>query len=324
MTFFLGIDLGATHLRAGVVNVADGSVHAPTKIETDGAQGPAAVIARSAALCERVIAEAGVPRAEIRGIGIGAPGRVDMENGVTRFLPNLPTNWIDVPLAAQLAGLTGLRVTLLNDARALTLGEYTFGAGRGAETMACFTLGTGIGGGLVIHRQLYLAMGGSAGEFGHQVVVPDGLPCTCGGRGCLEAYASGPALAALGARAVLLKHPTRLLELAQGDLNRITVALMIQAAEMGDPVARAIFRQAGEFIGIAVSNVVVTLAPQKVVFGGGVARAGDWLLEPVRRTLRERVHLVPNDQTEIVTAQLGDEAGLVGAAVRARDCFGQS
>ncbi len=324
MSMYLGVDLGATHLRAGVLHVRDGTIHASAKIETRGEQGPAAVIARIAALCHQVIDESNLPRAQIQGIGIGAPGRVDMQNGITRFLPNLPAHWLDVPLAAQLAQQTNLRVTLLNDARALTLGEYTFGAGRGADTMACFTLGTGIGGGLVIQKKLYLAMDGSAGEIGHQVVARDGLPCTCGGRGCLEAYASGPALAASGVRAVLMKHPTRLAELSQGDLNRITVATLIQAAELGDEIARAIFRQAGEYIGIAVSNVVVTIAPQKIVFGGGVARAGEWLLEAVRETLRVRVHLVPNDQTEIVTAALGDDAGWIGAAVRARDCFGEA
>ena len=322
MSFFIGVDLGATHLRAGVVNAANGSVRARAKIETRGTEGTDAVIARIARLCENATRDADIPRAEIQGIGIGAPGRVDMENGVSRFLPNLPTHWIDVPVGAQLAQMTQLRVTLLNDARAMTLGEFTFGAGRGAKTMACFTLGTGIGGGIVVNGKLHLAMGGSAGEIGHQVVVRDGLPCTCGGRGCLEQYASGPALTALGARAVLLKHPTLLAEMIAGDLNRLTVATLIAAAEQGDAVAKNIFQQAGEYIGIAVSNVVVTIAPEKIVFGGGVARAGDWLLEPVRQTLRERVHLVPNDQTEIVTAALGDDAGWIGAAMRARDCFG--
>lgn len=314
MSYCIGVDLGATHVRAGVVNPADGSVHARAKIETRGEQGPDAVIARVAALCERVIAEAQIPRANIHAVGIGAPGRVDMANGITLFLPNLPTNWIDVPLAARLQALLELRVALLNDARALTLGEFLFGAGRGATTMACFTLGTGIGGGLVVDRKLYLAGGGSAGEIGHQVVARDGLPCTCGGRGCLEVYASGPALTAQGVRAVLMKQPTRLADMVKSDLNRISVATMIEAAAQGDLVMRELFRQAGEYIGIAAANVVVALSPEKIVLGGGVSQAGEWLFNPLRETVRSRVHLVPADNVEIVAAQLGDDAGVIGAA----------
>lgn len=321
MSFCIGVDLGATHMRAGVVNVSDGFVHARAKTETRGEQGPDAVIARLAALCERVLADAQISRADIHAVGIGAPGRVDMTNGITRFLPNLPTQWRDVPLAARLQEHIGLRVAVLNDARAATLGEFSFGAGRGARTMACFTLGTGIGGGLVIDKKLYLANDGSAGEIGHQVVARDGLPCTCGGRGCLEVYASGPAISAQGVRAVLTKQPTRLAELANGDLNRITVALIQQAAQEGDWVAREIFRAAGEYIGIAAANIVVALAPEKIVLGGGVMQAGDWLLPAVRETVRERVHLTPAGQTKIVAAALGDDAGVVGAAVWAGEFF---
>lgn len=321
MSFRIGVDLGATHVRAGVVNVSNGFVHARAKTETRGAQGPDAVLARIAALCEQIIAHAQIPRADIHAVGIGAPGRVDMANGITRFLPNLPTQWVDVPLAARLQEQLGLCVALLNDARAATLGEFSFGAGRGARTMACFTLGTGIGGGLVIDKKLYRANGGSAGEIGHQVVARDGLPCTCGGRGCLEVYASGPAITAQGVRAVLMKQHTRLAELANGDLNRITVALIQQAAHEGDLVAREIFRAAGEYIGIAAANLVVALAPEKIVLGGGVMQAGEWLLPTIRHTVRERVHLTPAEQTEIVAAELGDDAGVVGAAIWAGEYF---
>lgn len=321
MSFSIGIDFGATHLRAGVVHVADGSIYARAKIETHGNEGVQPVIARIAALCEQIVAESGVPRSNIRAVGIGAPGHVDLDSGITRFLPNLPADWVNVPLAAQLEARTGFRVALLNDARALTLGEFSFGAGRGATTMVCFTIGTGVGGGLVINKKLYLANGGAAGEIGHQVVARDGLPCTCGGRGCLEVYASGPAIAAQGVRAVLTKQPTCLADWAKGDLNRITTAMMFQAAEHGDTVVREIFDRTGEYIGIAASNMVVAIAPDKIVFGGGVMQAGEWLLGPIRRTVRERVHLTPTERTEIVAAKLGDEAGVLGAAIWASERF---
>jgi glucokinase len=168
---------------------------------------------------------------------------------------------------------------------------------------------------VVVNGRVHLGMSGSAGELGHQVVELNGLPCNCGGRGCLEMYACGPAIAARGAQAVIQRRPTRIGELVAYDLNRITGEIVLQAARMGDDVARAIFEQASAYIGMAVVNTVVTLSPRKVVFGGGVSAAGDLLLGPIRRVVRERVHLVPAERVEILQAELGNEAGLIGAAL---------
>ena len=190
-----------------------------------------------------------------------------------------------------------------------------FGAGRGVDTMACFTIGTGIGGGLVINGKLHLGIGGTGGELGHQTIDFNGPVCGCGNRGCLEAFASGPAIAGMGIKAVIQGMTTSIGKMVDYDLNKITPEVIFEAARQGDPIAKDIYEQAGSYIGVAVANVLVSVGPRKVVIGGGVAAAGDLLLEPIRRTARERVRIIPADQTEIVQAGLGLNAGLLGAAM---------
>jgi glucokinase len=171
---------------------------------------------------------------------------------------------------------------------------------------------------VVIQGRLHLGISGSAGELGHQIVEPFGAYCNCGNRGCLETISAGPAIAAAAAQAVILRKTTRIADLVQGDLNRITPAVVIEAARGGDVVAVSILDRAGSSIGIAVVNTLMTISPRRVLIGGGVAAAGELLLEPIRRTVRERTFMVPVDQVEIVPTALGDNAGLIGAALWAR------
>jgi glucokinase len=181
--------------------------------------------------------------------------------------------------------------------------------------VVCYAIGTGIGGGLIINGKLHLGIDGTAGEFGHMVVEPDGLPCSCGGRGCLELYTSGPAIAAMGAKAVMHGHTTLIDTLVDHDLNRITVEVIAQAARAGDPLAHEIFERVGRYLGIAIGNILHAVSPERVILAGGVSRAGELLLVPIWRTLRARVHLMPVERVEIVLAQLGGDAGLVGSAL---------
>jgi glucokinase len=185
--------------------------------------------------------------------------------------------------------------------------------------MACFAIGTGVGGGLVINGRLHLGIGGTAGELGHQTIDFNGPACGCGNRGCLEAYASGPAIAAMGVKAVMQGLTTRIGEMVDYDLNRITPEVISRAATAGDAIARDIFEQAGFYLGVAVANVCVSVTPRKVVIAGGVSKAGDLLLEPIRRTVRERVTVMPIDQVEIVQAELGSNAGVMGVAAWAQE-----
>jgi glucokinase len=314
MDLFVGVDLGGTNLRAGIVDLDTGQVLAQRSIPTLAREGSEAVMARMAGLINELIAAEGLSKGRIGGIGIGVPGVLDLPHGRVVFLPNLPGNWPNVPLAETVARQCERPVSLLNDARAITYGEWRFGAGQGVETMACFTIGTGVGGGLVINGQLHLGIGGTAGELGHQTIDLNGPVCGCGNRGCLETFASGPAIAAAGMRAVIQGLTTRIGQMVDYDLNRITPEVIAAAALQGDPVAREIYTQAGTALGIATGNVLVTVGPRKVVIAGGVAEAGDLLLDPVRKTLRERVWIMPVDQVQVVQASLGGNAGVLGVA----------
>lgn len=314
MKKYIGCDLGGTNLRAAIVDVESGEVIHLMSVPTLAREGHQAVMQRMAELFTTVIEAAGMRREDIGGIGIGVPGMLDLDKGETLFLPNLAGTWPHVPLQATITQLTGLPTAILNDVRAITNGEWRFGAGRGVDTIAVFAVGTGIGGGLVINGQLHLGIGGTAGELGHTVIDYNGPRCGCGNYGCLEVYASGPAIAALGIKAVVQGLTTKIAELCENDLNRINPALIAQAARAGDEIALGIWDEAGSCIGVAAANVCATIGPRRIIIGGGVARAGDLLLDPIRRTLRERVFIMPVDQVEVVPSQLGNNAGVIGVA----------
>ena len=312
--YYLGIDLGGTNIKAALVNTLTGEISGTTSIPTQSREGSDAVITNMGKLVESVVAASGIAPEDIGGIGIGVPGEIDMERGVTLFLTNLPGQWRNVALAEKLKALTGFEVSLINDARAMTFAEWKFGAGKGVETAAFYTLGTGIGGGLIINNKLHLGIGGAGGELGHVIVDLYGDACGCGSRGCVEAYASGPAIAAMGMKAVVQGLTTSLAEMCGDDLNKITPELVCQAALAGDEIAKDIYERAGRYIGIGVASIITALNPRRVVFGGGVAAAGELILDPIRRTVQSRVTLININEVHIVLATLGNNAGLVGAA----------
>jgi glucokinase len=314
MKKYIGCDLGGTNLRAAIVDVENGEVLRQASIPTLARDGHEAVMKRMADLFLHVIEEANMEKDEIGGIGIGVPGVLDLEKGQTLFLPNLPGTWPHVPLRDTITHLTGLPTALLNDVRSITNGEWHFGAGRGVDTVAVFAIGTGIGGGLVINGELHLGIGGTGGELGHMTIDFNGPRCGCGNYGCVEAYASGPAIASMGMKAVSQGLTTKIAELCAYDLNRITPELIARAALDGDEIAQEIYENAGLYLGIAAANICVSVGPRRIIIGGGVAQAGELLLDPIRRTIQERVHVMPVEQVEVVQSQLGDNAGVIGVA----------
>jgi glucokinase len=314
MKKYIGCDLGGTNLRAAIVDVESGDVLHLESIPTLAQEKHEAVMRRMADLILHVLNSAGLDKEHIGGIGIGAPGVLDLAKGKTLFLPNLPGTWPNIPLADTITRFTGLKTILLNDVRSITNGEWHFGAGRGVDTIAVFAIGTGIGGGLVINGQLHLGLGGTGGELGHTMIDFNGPACGCGNNGCLETYASGPAIAAMGMKAVSQGLTTKIAELCDHDLNRITPKLIAEAANAGDEIAKDIFDKAGFYIGIAAANVCAAIGPRRIIIAGGVAKAGALLLDPIRRTVRQRVYVMPVDQVEIVPSQLGDIAGIIGVA----------
>jgi glucokinase len=313
-SIFASVDLGGTNVSAALADET-GRIIAEAKEPTLSHEGPPAVLGRIATLLGRLARQSGVQPV---ALGMGVPGLADLANGVTTFLPNLPTQWREVPVRATLEPKLGYPVYLLNDARAAALGELTFGSGRDAQTMIFFTLGTGIGGGIVVERQLRLGPLGAAGEIGHQTILPDGPLCGCGNRGCLEALASGPAITAEGVRLLLSGNAPKLHELCEGQVEKVSPRTMGAAARAGDAGVAAAIRRAAEWLGIGAANLVVALHPDLIVLGGGVAELGELLIGPMRETLQRRVGMIPTQAIRIERSALGDKAGLLGGIALAR------
>lgn len=321
MNVYLGIDLGGTKIAAAAVDVRTGERLLQLVVPTEAHEGPAAVIERMAVLAGEVCAQINMPLDQIPAIGIGVPGLIDLAQGVTILLPNLPSGWRNVPLAANMTGLTGRPTAIINDARAFTLAEATFGAGRDARSVIGMTLGTGIGGGIAIDGRLYLGIDGTAGEVGHMTIDPYGPRCGCGNRGCLETFASGPSITAMALRVVAQGMTTQIGALVNYDLNKVTPGVIARAAEQGDTIAREILQRAGSCLGIGIANLITIFSPERVVIGGGMSRLGDWILGPARAEVVARCHLTPLDRVQITLAQLGGEAGVIGAALWASQRF---
>lgn len=311
MPVYVGVDLGGTTVGAAAADDT-GRILRESSIATESAGGPEHVLSRIASVAREVAG--GSPAA----VGVGIPGLADLAHGRTLFLPNLPTNWRDVPVAERVGAELGCPVYLLNDARLAAFGELVFGAGKTVCDLVFFTLGTGIGGGVVIDGKLRLGPFGAAGELGHQTIVPDGPRCGCGNCGCLEALASAPALVGEGARLVRSGNAPRLHELIEGNLDRLTPREMAAAARAGDHSVAFAIERAARWLGIGVANVITALHPELVVLGGGMAALGDLLFDPVRDEVRRRVRMFPADSVRIEPSQLGDKAGILGGVALAR------
>lgn len=314
MSIYIGCDMGGTNIKAGIVDLQTGSVIQSRSISTLSHEGQPKVLDRLIKLIQSLIEEGKDKSMDVQGIGISAPGTLDLTAGKIIFLTNFPGQWRDFPLVEKLQSNLDLPISLLNDVRAITYGEFSFGAGKGVDRMACFAIGTGVGGGLVINGELLLGFNGTAGELGHQTVELNGNRCGCGNYGCLETYISGPAIASRAAKAVRQGFSTRIAELVDFDLNKITPRIVAQAALEGDEIALEIWEIVGHYLGTGIANTCVSIGPQRVILAGGVAAAGDLLINPVKKTLQKRVHVMPIDQVEILISTLGDDAGILGVA----------
>lgn len=314
---YAGVDLGGTNIKC-VLGTATGDVVVQRSVPTEAHEGPRGVLERIGQLVEALSDDAGTRPV---AIGMGCPGLVDVPNGITRFCPNLPTNWRDIPVADILTEHTDLPAFLLNDVRLATLGEKTFGCGRDVSDMVLFAIGTGIGGGIILDGKLRLGPLGAAGELGHLTVVPNGPRCGCGNRGCLETLASGPAIAAQGVRLLRSGLAPKLHLVTEGDPGAVTPETMSMAAHAGDVFVKEALQDAARYIGIGAAIIAVTLHPELIVLGGGVAHVGDLLFDTVRQTLHERVGMFPTDTIRIEPAQLGSQAGALGGLALAAQSY---
>jgi glucokinase len=313
--YVVGVDIGGTNLVAGAMP-ADGSreigVHTlPTRADL----GADAVVQRICDMIETTIAtvirETGATRSQIAGVGVGCPGPLDRERGIVIVTPNL--GWTDFPLRARISQQVGLPASLDNDANCATLGEWWLGAAKGGRHVVGITLGTGIGGGLILDGHLFHGASDVAGEIGHTTIEANGRKCGCGNYGCLEAYASGPAIALRAREALAGGEPSTLRDLCGGDVAKLTAATVYKASGTGDAIASDVVKETARFLGIGVANILNVYNPDVVVLAGGVAKAGDSLFVPLRAEVRRRAFKPAVDACRIVPGSLDGSAGMVGA-----------
>lgn len=312
MTDTIGVDIGGTKIALGVVTPA-GVVLARTRRETQPSRPDEIVAAVADGIAELR------RHHEVSAVGVAAAGYIDAGRSTVMFAPNLA--WRDNPLRAQVEAHVDVPVLIENDANAAAWGEWRFGAGRGCDDMLMLTVGTGLGGGLVVNRRLVRGAHGVAAEFGHARAVPDGHRCGCGNRGCWEQYVSGSALTREARELADSGSPLAggMLERAGGKVKRITGPLVTEAARDGDPIAVELLADLGRQLGLAVASFVALLDPGVVVVGGGVADAGDLLVGPAKHSYEhELTGRGFRPSASIVLAELGNDAGLVGAADLAR------
>lgn len=303
----LGIDIGGTKCAA-VLGQADGTIRARRAMPTEAEAGPDVVLARLIDLARELMQAEGVAAENLVGIGISCGGPLDTKTGLVYSPPNLP-GWEAIPVRRLFEkAFPGVRVVLENDANATALAEWRFGAGRGTQNMVFLTMGTGIGGGLILEGRLYRGTNDLAGEVGHQTILINGPVCGCGKRGCLEALASGPAVARLARESLHYGRGKRLVEVAGGRPADITAQHVIEAAREGDAFSRRILEEVGTYMGIGLANLIQILNPERIVLGTLAVHAGDLLLEPIRAAVTEYAWERARAVCEIVPAALGDRA----------------
>jgi glucokinase len=259
------------------------------------------------------VSASGVDRAEVQAVGIGAPGPMNWQTGVVYSPPNLP-GWDNVPLAGLMKERLGAPVFVDNDANVACFGEFWQGAGRDVDSMVLLTLGTGVGGGIVVMGKLLRGPDGTAAEIGHLCVKRNGRQCNCGAKGCLEQYASVTGMLKTAVKGINEGHDTILTDLCGGDLDQLTGKMISEAIERGDGFAAWVMEETGVWLGTSIGSLVNLLNPEMVVLGGGMIAAGDVLFQPIRETAANQSFDVPGQRAEIIPAQLGNDAGTIGAA----------
>lgn len=304
----IGVDLGGTHVRAGAFT-SSGEMLAVQETPIEAARGPEIGLQRIQNLIQAVWNESGAK--SLLGIGVGSTGPIDPINGIIYNPFTLP-GWENVPISAWLRNAFGVPVTLENDADVAALGEYWRGAGQSIQRLYAVTVGTGVGTALILDGQIYRGMDGLHPEGGHVVLDPSGPPCYCGAHGCWESLCAAPAIARL-ARQADLRHSI-LLEMAGGDAEKIDARLIAEAARLGDPSACAIMDKVAYYFSLGIINIIHSITPELIVLSGGVMKSVDLFLPQLNKAIAVHSVMIPANRVHIVPAQLGNYAGLYGAA----------
>lgn len=311
--YYVGIDLGGTNIAVGLVD-ENGKIVKKDSVPTLREREYPEIIKDMAMLTQKVIEDAGVDIKNVKGIGIGCPGTPNKKENVLVYANNL--KFRNTPVGTEMQKYTSLPIYLDNDANVAGLAESIAGASKGAAHSITITLGTGVGGGVVVDGRVYSGFNDAAAELGHMVIHVDGEPCTCGRRGCWEAYASATALIRQTREAALANPDSVIHQLVGGDLTKVDAKTAFDAAKQGDETGKRVVDQYIKYIAEGLTNIINIFQPEIIAIGGGVCKEGEYLLKPLREMIKERVYSVEDlPQTEIRVAQMGNDAGIVGAAM---------
>ena len=310
-SYVVGIDIGGTKL-ATVVADKDGNILQKVRKPTESEKGPRYAVQLLLEMVDEAIDLAGLRREDISGIGVSCGGPLDTKTGIIYSPPNLP-GWDALPLKEMIESEFHIPTVIENDANASALAEARFGGGRGYDYVLYMTMSTGIGGGIIADGEIYHGANDSAGEVGHQILLPDGPLCGCGQYGCLEALCSGPAIARRAQEAIADQPHTKILALADGQIDRVRSEHVLQAARDSDALAIALVEETAYYMGWGIANLVNILNPQIVLLGTIAVAAGDLLLDPIRRTVTEMAMQRPLEIVKIMPAELGDSIGDLAA-----------
>lgn len=311
--YVIGIDLGGTFIKGGAVS-KDGEIVARAKKESGANEGHLQPIVNMLEVVEELSQKVGK---DPEAIGFGIPGAIFSEKGIVTKSPHFP-HWIDFDLQTRLKEKTTIPFVIENDANAAALGEGWVGAAKDYKHFCCMTLGTGIGGGIVLNGSIWMGMTGMAGEVGHVVVEPEGWPCPCGGRGCLERYSSATGIVKM-ARDKFNEgdNSKRMREVADNDPAKITSKLLCKLADEGDVLAKEIFKEMGRYLGIGFADLINILNLEMIIVGGGVLPAWKFFIDEAVSEMKMRTYKIPGERVQIVKAKCGNDAGLLGAAYMA-------
>jgi glucokinase len=312
----LGIDMGGTGIKLGLVDVK-GKLIQTLRLSTPAKTDPEQVVSLIADNVRNLLQLSGLRR--MPPVGVGCAGDVDPVSGVIRISPNL--RWKQVPLQSLLVRKLKCPINVENDANVAAWAAYVVEGHRKIKNLVCITVGTGIGGGLIINGQLFRGTTGSAGEIGHMTLFPDGVPCNCGNQGCLERYIGAKAMAAEARRAIESGEKTLITKRVDRDYSKITPLIIHQAAQAHDRLALHLWEEAGKRLGITLASVVNMLNPEWIVLAGGLSRAGHYLLDPLRRTILQRSFSTPAHAVKLVISKLDQDLGIVGAGLLAHEKF---
>ena len=311
--YYVGIDLGGTNIAAGLVDDQGNIIHKDSVPTLSDREYPE-IIYDMAMLTLKVIKDSGISIDDVKAIGVGSPGAPNCDEGILIYASNL--KFRNVPIRAGIQKYVDLPVYLDNDANAAALGENMAGACKGAKHSVTVTLGTGIGGGIIINGKAYSGFNNAAAEIGHMVIVVDGEQCKCGRKGCWESYASATALIRQTKDAAVANPDSLINKLVNNDLSQINAKTAFDAAKQGDRTGQELVAKYIKYVAEGLANIINIFQPEIVAVGGGISREGEYLLKPLRELVRQRVYPLEGvPQTRITVAQLGNDAGIVGAAM---------